>query len=153
MVEYLVMCIGNRDGGDDAVGPYIADLLTKEKDQTIIVNDCGIVPENYTSVVARHHPKYIILIDAVDMGLQPGAIRRIPKEKIGCMQVSTHGLPLSLLMTYLEQYTVYISFIGVQIKTVSGQMSNPVKHQAQTLVQLLKKKDIETIPVLEEKTQ
>ncbi len=26
-MKYLIMCIGNRDGGDDAIGPYIADKL------------------------------------------------------------------------------------------------------------------------------
>ena len=37
------MCIGNRDGGDDAVGPYIADKLKEER---IDVLDCGVIPKN-----------------------------------------------------------------------------------------------------------
>ena len=27
-VDYLIMCIGNVDGGDDAIGPYIAETVS-----------------------------------------------------------------------------------------------------------------------------
>ena len=70
-MDYLIMCIGNRHGGDDAIGPYVADRL-KEKINDFVVLDCGTVPENFTSVVKRHKPRNLIIIDAVEMGLTPG---------------------------------------------------------------------------------
>lgn len=139
------MCIGNRDGGDDAVGPYIADKL--KDDFTVL--DCGIVPENYTSVVKRHDTKNLIIIDAVEMGLKPGAIRIVPKEKIGVMHISTHGIPISVLIGYLGQYVENILFIGIQPKTMSGEMTYPVKKSGDKLVDFIKSNELERIELLQ----
>ena len=85
-MSLLVMCIGNREGGDDAIGPYIADRL---KSTNIDVMDCGTTPENYTGVVKKRKPEHLVIIDAIDMGLTPGSVRIVPKENIGTMHVST----------------------------------------------------------------
>ncbi len=134
-MELLVMCIGNRDGGDDAVGPYVADKL---KESGIDAIDCGVVPENYTSVVKRLNPKVLIIIDAVEMGIDPGEIRIVPKNKIGVMHVSTHGIPISVLIGYLEKYVENIVFIGIQPRTMSGEMSEVVKKSADKLIEIIK---------------
>ena len=138
------MCIGNRNGGDDGVGPYIADKLKDE----LTVLDCGVVPENYTSVVKQHNPENLIIIDAVDMKLSPGDMRIVPKEKIGVMHISTHGIPISVLINYLSQYVKKIVFIGVQPKTMSGIMSQQVCKGANLLIVLLRKKQIDRIVTL-----
>jgi hydrogenase 3 maturation protease len=91
------MCISNRDGGDDGIGPYIADIL-KLDSLDVKVLDCGTTPENYTAVVKRHKPKTLVLIDAADMGLAVGDIRIIPKEKLGSVYISTHGMLISILI-------------------------------------------------------
>ena len=145
-MDYLIMCIGNREGGDDAVGPFIADKL---KDDDIKVIDCGVVPENYTSVVKKYSLKNIIIIDAVDMRLKPGEIRLVPKEKIGVMHISTHGIPISVLINYLEQYVEKIYFIGIQPKNMSGKISYEVQRSALYLIELLKMKKLNKIKVLE----
>jgi len=142
------MCIGNRYGGDDAIGPYIADRL-KEKINDFVVLDCGTVPENYTSVVKLHKPINLIIIDAVEMGKNPGEMRIVPKEKIGTMHISTHGIPISILMTYLEEYVENIYFIGIQPKTMSGSLTDFVKISGEKLVKLLVNKNIESIEKLQ----
>jgi hydrogenase 3 maturation protease len=141
------MCIGNRDGGDDGIGPYIADTL-KIDSLNVKVLDCGTTPENYTAVVKRYKPKTLVLIDAADMGLAAGDIRIIPKEKLGSMHISTHGIPLSVLITYLEHETDHIMFIGIQPKHMSGTMSSAVKKSGDHLIDILKQKKYEQIPVL-----
>ena len=141
------MCIGNRDGGDDGIGPYIADTL-KIDSLDVQVLDCGTTPENYTAVVKRHKPKTLVLIDAADMGLPAGEIRIIPKEKIGRMHISTHGIPLSVLITYLEHEADHIIVIGIQSKHMSGTMSSAVKKSGDHLIDILRKKKYEQIPVL-----
>ena len=143
-MEYLVMCIGNRDGGDDAVGPYVADKL--KNDFTVI--DAGTVPENYTSVVKKHDPKNLIIVDAVDMSLEPGEIRIVPKEKIGVMHISTHGIPISVLINYLEQYVENIIFIGIQPKVMSGSLTDTVKKSGDQLAKLVKSKNLEKLRYL-----
>ena len=116
MMEYLIVCIGRRDSGDDAVGPYIADELQENITDTFGVLDTGTVPENYTSMIKRYQPAHLILVDAVDMHLDPGEIRIVPKEKIGQMHISTHGIPLSVIMNYLETFVDKSLFKGTCYK-------------------------------------
>jgi len=146
-MDYLIMCIGNRDSGDDAIGPHIADRLKEDSDNFVVI-DCGIVPENYTSVVKKYKPKKLIIIDATKMGLSPGEIRIIPKEKIGAMHVSTHGIPLSVLMAYLEAYVKNIVLIGIEPKIFSGKITNSVKKSGDKLISLIKTKKLEHIKTL-----
>lgn len=142
------MCIGNREGGDDSIGPYIADKLKSEQIDNIEIIDCGTVPENYTSVIKRKKPRTLIIIDAVEMELKPGEIRIVPKEKIGVMTISTHGIPISVIIGYLEQYVKNIIFIGIQPKEMSGEISNSVKESGFMLVKILKESKLKTIKIL-----
>jgi hydrogenase 3 maturation protease len=148
LMEYLVMCVGNRDGGDDAVGPYIADKLKSLENDDFLVLDCGVVPENYTSVVRRHKPSNLIIVDAVEMRLKPGEMRIVPKEKIGSMHISTHGIPLSVLISYLEEFIENIVFIGVQPKRMFDKITEPVKKSADKLVKLIREKKFYKIKTL-----
>jgi hydrogenase 3 maturation protease len=141
------MCIGNRDGGDDGIGPSIADRL-KIDSLDLVVLDCGTTPENYTAIVKRHKPKTLVLIDAADMGLHAGDIRIIPKEKLGSMHMSTHGIPLSVLIQYLEKEVEHVLLVGIQPETMIGAISKPVKKSAEHLIDLLKKKEINQIEIL-----
>lgn len=141
-MKYLIMCIGNPDGGDDAVGPYIADKL---KDTDLDVINCKTTPENYTSVVKRKHPDKLIIIDAADMDLDPGEIRIVPKEKIGVMTISTHGIPVSVLMNYLEQTVKEVILVGIQPKTMSGEMTDLVRKSADKLIDIIKRNEFEKI--------
>jgi hydrogenase 3 maturation protease len=140
-MENLIMCIGNVGGGDDAVGPYIAERL--KHDFTVL--DCGTIPENYTSVVKKHNPDNVLIIDAVDMGLSPGEIRIVPKDKIGVMHISTHGIPISVLIGYLENYVKNIIIIGIQPKQMSGKLSVTVKKKADELIEILRNKQLKNI--------
>jgi len=143
------MCIGNRDGGDDAIGPYIADKLKdKEDDYNFVTLDCGTIPENYTSVVKRYKTGKLLIIDAVEMGLDPGEIRIVPKEKISNMHISTHGIPISVLIGYLEQYIKNIIFIGIQPKGMSGKITTCVKKNADKLIEKIIKNELEKVKTL-----
>lgn len=145
-MNYSIMCIGNREGGDDAVGPYIADKL---KDSDIEVIDCGTVPENYTGVIKKYNPNNLVIVDAADMGLKSGEFRIIPKEKVGVMHISTHGIPVSVLIKYLEQYVKKIIFIGVQPEKISGTMTESVRKSGEKIIEIIKNKKFELIDTLD----
>ncbi len=147
MADNLIICIGNRGGGDDGIGPYIADMMRKEPHNDTIL-DCGTIPENYTAVIKQKKPKTLILIDAAEMNLKAGTMRIIPKEKIGTMHISTHGMPLSILITYLEREVENIIVIGIQPQRMSGTMSSVVKKSGDQLIEILRMNRYEQIPVL-----
>ena len=143
------MCIGNREGGDDAIGPYVADQLLQQKRDDLEVIDCGTTPENYTSIVKKHKPQNLLIIDAVEMELSPGDIKIIPREKIGTMHISTHGIPISVLMKYLEEYVNNIYFIGIQPRSMSGEISKTIKKSGDKLTDLIKNKNFQRIEKLQ----
>ena len=147
-MKLLIMCIGNREGGDDSIGPYIADNLLKLNLKKIDVIDCGVVPENYTSIVKEKNPDKLIIIDAIDMGLSASEIRVIPENKIGKMHVSTHGIPLSVLIEYLHHYVKKIILIGIQPKKISGKISKEVILSGNNLIENIKQKKCNKIKVL-----
>jgi hydrogenase 3 maturation protease len=150
-MRYLIVCIGNPNGGDDAVGPYIAEKMSSEmKDKTFDgeILDVGIVPENFTGVIKEKNPETLILIDAVDMNLSPGEIRIIPPDSIGVMHVSTHGIPLSVYIQYLHQYIKKITLIGVQPERMHGEMSASVIKSSHQLISMILDDDIDSIEIL-----
>lgn len=142
-MKSLIFCIGNQEGGDDAIGPYIADKLQSNDKQSVI--DCGTNPENYTSYVKKYKPEQLILIDAVEMKLNPGEIRIVPKEKIGRMHISTHGIPITVIIDYLEKYVKNIIFIGIQPKNISGEITNLVKKSADELIEIIRDDNLKSI--------
>ena len=144
----MVLCVGNRQGGDDAVGPYVADQLQNYVSSNLICIDAGIAPENFTDVVKRHQPKRLIIIDAIEMDLNPGEIRLVPPGKIGVMHISTHGIPLSVLIKYFHQYIDSIILIGIQPSQMSGNMTDAVKYAANQLIQIITSDSIEKISEL-----
>ncbi len=143
----VILCIGNIEGGDDGIGPFLAQRLIHEQLPYEVIN-AETVPENYTGVIKQKKPDQLLIIDAVDMQLQPGSIRIVPKGKIGSMHISTHGIPLSVFISYLEQYIPTITLIGIQPKTITGDLSSEVHKAGMHLLTLLKYNKIRTIPTL-----
>jgi hydrogenase 3 maturation protease len=107
--------------GDDAVGPLIIQKLSglfSGRENIVFVNG-GTVPENYTGLIRREHPTNIIFVDAVDMKKEPGYIRIVDKDEIAHYSISTHAMPLSFLIKYLESVTdADMILIGIQPKNV-----------------------------------
>jgi hydrogenase 3 maturation protease len=58
------------------------------------------------------------MVDATDMGLNPGAIRRIARDQVEDVGIGTHMLPLYHLIDYLAEVTTDIVLIGIQPKSV-----------------------------------
>ena len=117
----IILGIGNRLGGDDAAGTHVADLLNRRHHRAkdpppteIIAIDAGTAPESYTSVIRRQRPDLLILIDAADMGLPPGTLRTIAPDKINILSFSTHHIPISMFVSYINEFCGKVLLIGVQ---------------------------------------
>jgi len=121
-MKEVVLGIGNILKGDDGIGIYIVEKVNKylkeakftEAKSEVIVIDCGTTPENYTSVIRKHNPDTLILVDAADMGLSPGLYRIIPPERIEVMHFSTHIMPLSVFISYVSEFCGEVVLIGIQ---------------------------------------
>jgi len=145
-MKTLVMCIGNRDGGDDGIGAFIADLL---KENNVDVIDAETIPENYTGVIKQYKPDKLIIVDAVDMNLEVGEIRIIRENAIGEMHITTHGIPLSVLIKYLKQYIEDIILVGIQPRKMSGRLSKEMEESGRKLASLIIRGDFDRIKRLD----
>jgi len=114
-----VVGIGSDLRGDDIVGLLVLRelqrALARSRPKTIRLLNGGTAPENLTGDIVRFRPSHILLVDAADLGLQPGAATLIESEAAGGMSFSTHVLPLSILADYLKRaLPCQIMILGIQ---------------------------------------
>ena len=129
----ILFGVGNEYRGDDGVGSYIAKRFKREGWKPI---DGMNVPENYVGVVTRERRGRIVIVDATEMGLEPGAIRIVPRESLTELAVSTHTMPLSLMMDYLKPHCDELLLVGIQPKDIGDfiEMSEEVKEAAEKII-------------------
>ncbi len=109
----VVMGIGNPCRGDDAAGSLVAQKVSDAPG--VRVMDAQDVPENYLRQVVGEVPDTIVLIDSVDLRSAPGSVALLDRDQVGDYWPSTHRVPLSLLMDYLEREThARILLIAIQ---------------------------------------
>ncbi len=114
-----ILGIGNDLRSDDGVGLYIVSRLEADR-SFVMIENVGSVPEAFARPIAEFGSERIILIDAADMGLPPGSVRLVTKEHISGVALTTHALPLSFLMLYLEQETHgQTILIGIQPENIA----------------------------------
>ena len=111
--------IGNRLRGDDGAGPAVIDRLKKRSlPKSALLLDCGQAPESFAGKILSSRPDTIIIIDAVEMDRPPGSIEEIPAERIKAQLATTHKMPITLFMEYLQRSLpdTEIVFMGIQQK-------------------------------------
>ena len=145
----VVLGIGNSLHGDDGVGPYVARTFRRKGWMSL---DCGIVPENFTSVVRKTNPELVILVDAADMHLRPGEIRIIPSGKIADISIGTHGPSLNAFLHFISTFIPHILFIGIQPERIQERQSltESVQKGANRLIKILREDGYHAIPILQE---
>jgi hydrogenase 3 maturation protease len=141
--KIVVLGIGNQMRGDDYSGSLTVQKLSKKPSKFSII-DGKTVPENFTGAIRKETPSHIIIIDAADMGKPAGHIQIIKREEISQYNISTHAMPLSFLIKYLEQTTdASITLLGIQPKEMDlfNTVSVEVKKSVDYLVDFLSNLD------------
>ncbi len=137
----VLVGIGNRSRGDDAAGLKVVDKVGEKIDrEEILFLNTGTVPEKYTSKIKEFEPDNILLIDSVEIEEEPGTVSLVDPDGILKEKVSSHRLPLSMLIEYLEEETDgEVFFIGIQPKRldIGDEMSEPVRESIEYLVEIL----------------
>jgi hydrogenase 3 maturation protease len=84
------------------------------------------------------------------MGLEPGQFRIIPAERVGLLGLSTHSMPLSLFMDYVQDIAGTVVLVGVQPRTMSfGEGLSPeIVVAGDTLAGLVRTGQVETLEIL-----
>lgn len=121
--KLIVMGVGNPLKGDDAIGIMVVRELEKHKNalqEEVIFINCETVPENYLYTIREEKPSHLMLIDAVDAGIEPGSLIFSEVRKQEELAVSTHSLPLSVLADFLRNLMdVKVILLGIQVADLS----------------------------------
>jgi len=139
----VIMGIGNELRRDDAAGVIVAKKLSSHKmPENIKIIECGETPENFLSPIEKFKPTHVILIDAIEMGAQPGSIAILTKESvIDYPTISTHRPSPHILISYIEEIIgAKVIIIGIQPKNINfGEgLTQEVKNSVEILVNILK---------------
>ncbi|HCL78826.1 MAG TPA: hydrogenase maturation peptidase HycI [Synergistaceae bacterium] len=134
MERATIWCIGNPLMSDDGAGPALFRRLAGSLPAGIKAIDCETTPENWLAPLRKHPPRTLVVVDAAEMGTEPGAIRRIPLAMTEEVHFSAHGLPLSLLL-HPFQDTVEIVVLGIQPKRrgLGTELSPEVRSAVETV--------------------
>jgi len=164
-MKKMILGIGNILKGDDGIGIYVAEKVEawlKEIGQgskrakslaagRIITIDSGTSPESYTSTIREYGPDLLILIDAAEMGLDPGSYRMVPPGKIEVMSFSTHNIPLNMFISYVGGFCREVILIGVQPSRtgIVAALSGAVQRSGDRLADLIIEERLNEIQPLE----
>lgn len=130
----VVLTVGNSLMGDDGAGPLLCECMEATPVPGWTVIDGGSMPENVTYAVKAMKPQRLLIVDVATLGLAPGEMRFVDKERIRAMGIaSTHNLPLSFIMDELEQEIEQVVFLGIQPQEVGFCL--PVTDAVQQAVQ------------------
>ena len=142
--NYMLMGLGNICRGDDGIGSFIAQNF--QSDDWLVL-DCGTTPENFTSLVRKTQPEYLVIVDAAQMNLEPGEFRVIPSERIDKFYLTTHNIPLSLLISYLDKWVGKTILIGIQPERMEDfqRISERVQDSARNIIEILKGKSFQEL--------
>ena len=131
MSKQVVFTVGNSLMGDDGAGPLLAELLETEPAPDWVVIDGGSAPENLVHAVRAELPQRVLLLDAAQMQLEPGAVRRIDEADIARQFLfNTHVIPLDMLIASLRETVPHVTFVGIQPAHVAffGDMTPAVRN-------------------------
>ena len=82
----VLLCVGNSMMGDDGAGPLLAEKCAAAPKGNWVVIDGGSAPENDIVAIRELRPTRLLIVDATDMGLNPGEIRIIDPDDIAVIQ-------------------------------------------------------------------
>lgn len=118
--KQVLFTVGSVLRGDDAAGPMLARLCEEKPIEGWSVIDGGQTPEDDLVLVRRARPDRLVLVDAADMGCEPGTVRAITADEVSTQAlITTHSLPISFLLGQLEECCGEVIFVGIQAQDTS----------------------------------
>lgn len=132
----VLLCVGNSMMGDDGAGPLLAEMCAANPPGGWQVIDGGSAPETEVVAIRALRPNRLLVVDATDMGLNPGEIRIVDPDDIAEMfLMTTHNMPLNYLIEQLKADVGEVIFLGIQPDIVGFcyPMTPPVKEAVQAV--------------------
>jgi len=116
----VLLTVGNGMMGDDGAGVLLAQMLGDQPLEDWRVVNGGSAPENVLHWIREMNAQRVLVVDAADMDLPPGSIRRINADRLeDPFLMTTHTLPLTFLIESLREFVPQVDLIGIQPNIVA----------------------------------
>jgi hydrogenase 3 maturation protease len=110
-----IVGIGDETIPLDRVGIEAAKEIERMQLTGVHVFIAGTVPESITGSLRVFSPQHVILFDVADFGSPPGTVTIVDPHQIALTQVSTHTLPLSVVMEFIRKdIDAEVTLLGIQ---------------------------------------
>ena len=123
----ILVGMGNRDRADDGVGLELAKRLKKKYPNCVFSEEDKSVESIVFEQIERKDVETILFIDATDFGGNPGDVQCFKTEDAQRFvpAISTHKVPMTLLMDVIEQHGKRPLLLGIQPESLDflGPMS------------------------------
>jgi hydrogenase 3 maturation protease len=136
----ILIGVGNFLRGDDAVGLIVIEEFESLKPSKTFTIKAETAPEAYMTKVTDYKPTHVMFIDASNLGCSPGDAKLISVNRILGASLSTHTLPLTLFINYLQtEINAKIILLGIQPSTIElgSEMTSIVLDSAKNISLLL----------------
>lgn len=132
----IVFTAGSVLRGDDAAGPMLAKMLQDDPVAGWEVVDGGQTPEDDLYYIREVAPARVLFVDAAQMGVEVGAIRKISVGDVADRFLfTTHSLPVTFLLNRMAEYCSDITFLGVQVR--STEFFDPLSPEVASAVEAI----------------
>ena len=130
--KLAIVGIGNELNGDDGAGVFVVRNISNSLpiNNTILLIEGSIAPENYSGVIRNFTPDWIWFFDAADLKGEPGSVKLIDLDEVDSIGANTHRLAPTLLLSYLSFDLNFKAFLfGINPETIEpfSQVSDSVK--------------------------
>ncbi|MDP4108845.1 MAG: hydrogenase 3 maturation endopeptidase HyCI [Bacillota bacterium] len=121
--KLAVLGAGSTLRADDAAGIFIVERLGKVfkpgEYENVRFYAGEIAPENFSGKIKSFNPTHLLIIDAADLGLEPGTLTEIDPVDVGGPTYCSHMLPLKVMIDYLRGETgAEVILLGIQYKDI-----------------------------------
>jgi len=129
-----IVGIGSDLRADDAAGVEVVRRLRRHlTSPNVLLIDAGVAPENFTAKIKKFEPSHVLMIDATDLGLEPGTTSIVDLNTITGPSIFSHRLPLSIFADYLcAQVKTKIILLGIQ--PANARMGSAMSEQVKKAV-------------------
>ena len=137
----VIIGLGNPDRADDGIGIALASRLKAISPERVHSEEERSVEGIVLNLLDHEEVGAILFIDAADFGGKPGEFKLFSSEEIDKFvpAITTHKVPISLLMGLIQQKNIEPYLLGVQPESLEflGEMSKSVRKTVSILEKAL----------------
>ena len=113
----MIVGVGNVLRGDDGLGPYMVKRLQRKLEVPCI--NAGSSLDRYIGKIMRENPDTVLIIDAAQLGENPGAYEVLGFEQLLGIDITTHHQSPRMLLDMLTgRLENRIYYVGVQPESI-----------------------------------